>query len=93
MKQYCYCRVSSLDQSTTIQKEILSKAYPDAVILEEKASGTDRNGRPTLELLMTIIGKGDTLIVWKLDRLARNMRDLMNLVHELEQGGASLLGS
>ena len=91
MKQYCYCRVSSLDQSTTIQKEILSKAYPDAVILEEKASGTDRNGRPTLELLMTIIGKGDTLIVWKLDRLARNMRDLMNLVHELEQGGASLL--
>ena len=91
MKTYCYCRVSTLDQSTTIQNEVLSQAYPDAVILEEKASGTKLSNRPSLELLMNVIGQGDKLVVWKLDRLARNMRDLMNIVHDLEQAGASLV--
>ncbi|MBE9397104.1 recombinase family protein [Pontibacterium sp. N1Y112] len=90
MTTFAYCRVSTLDQDTVIQEEALRKAYPDAVIRTEKASGTTTDGRPVLELLMDMISDGDKLVVWKLDRLARNMNDLTNLVQTLEDKGASL---
>ncbi|CAM3705655.1 recombinase family protein [Parendozoicomonas haliclonae] len=90
-KTYCYARVSTTDQDTRVQKDILSTAYPEAVVMEEKASATSRDNRPNLELLLTLISEGDRLVVWKLDRLARNMRDLTQIVHELELKGASLV--
>jgi DNA invertase Pin-like site-specific DNA recombinase len=90
MRTYAYCRVSTLDQDTSIQETALKAAYPDAVIQTEKASGTSTDGRPGLQMLLNMARKGDRIVVWKLDRLARNMRDLSEIVHQLEQRGASL---
>ena len=90
MTTFAYCRVSTLDQDTTIQEQALKKAYPDAVIRAEKASGTTTEGRPVLELVLDMMTSGDKLVVWKLDRLARNMKDLSDIVHTLEEKGASL---
>ncbi|WP_286238947.1 recombinase family protein [Neptuniibacter halophilus] len=90
MTTFAYCRVSTLDQDTTIQEEAIHKAYPDAVIRTEKASGKTTEGREVLELILDMVSKGDKLVVWKLDRLARNMNDLTNIVQTLEDKGASL---
>ncbi|UTW04516.1 recombinase family protein [Amphritea atlantica] len=90
MTTFAYCRVSTLDQDTTIQEEALRKAYPDAVVRTEKASGTTTEGRPVLELILEMVGAGDKVVVWKLDRLARNMNDLTNIVQVLEDKGSSL---
>jgi len=87
---FAYCRVSTLDQNPTMQAEAIRAKYPDAIIREEKASATTRNGREVLALLMEMIGEGDRLVVWKLDRLARNMLDLLQIVQELEAKGAAL---
>lgn len=87
---FAYCRVSTLDQNSTMQVEAIKARYPGAIIREETASATSRNGRPVLDLLMQMIGEGDRLVVWKLDRLARNMLDLLKLVEELEGKRASL---
>ena len=60
------------------------------VVRTEKASGRSREGRSELEALMDFIRPGDSLVVAKLDRLGRSTRDVLNLVHELEQKGANL---
>ena len=90
MKTFAYCRVSSLDQDESMQADAILKRYPDAHIIREKASATSRDGRPKLEETLFHIRDGDKLVVWKLDRLARNMRDLSNIVAELEEKGAAL---
>lgn len=90
MTVFAYCRVSTAEQDTTAQREAIQRRYPSAVVREEKASGTTRGGRPILDLLLEVLSKGDVLVVWKLDRLARNLLDLQNLVAEVEAKGASL---
>ncbi|WP_415895278.1 recombinase family protein [Neptuniibacter sp. PT34_22] len=90
MTTFAYCRVSSLDQDTTIQEAAIRTVYPDAIIRTEKASGTTTVGREVLEILLEMISTGDKLVVWKLDRLARNMNDLTNIVQTLEDKGAAL---
>lgn len=90
MTTFAYCRVSTLDQNTGLQEEAILKAHPEAVIRHEKKSGTTREGRDVLALLLDMISNGDRLVVWKLDRLARNLNDLTNIVDLLEKKGASL---
>lgn len=90
MTTFAYCRVSTTDQNTEMQSEAILKAYPDAIIRNEKKSGTSTKGREVLNLLLDMIGSGDKLVVWKLDRLARNMGDLMAIVSLLEDRGATL---
>lgn len=84
-----YARVSTADQKTDTQVERL-KAAGCEVIRQEKVSGRSREGRSELETIMDFIRPGDQLAVVKLDRLGRATRDVLNLVHELEQKGASL---
>jgi DNA invertase Pin-like site-specific DNA recombinase len=84
-----YARVSSLGQDTATQTEKL-KAAGCTIIRTEKVSGGSREGRTELASVLEFIRPGDTLTVVKLDRLGRNTRDVLNLVHELEQRGASL---
>lgn len=84
-----YARVSSLSQDTAIQVERLRQAGCD-VIREEKASGRSRDGRTELETILDFIRPGDTLVTAKLDRLGRSTRDVLNLVHELDERGAFL---
>jgi DNA invertase Pin-like site-specific DNA recombinase len=90
MALFAYTRVSTLDQNTGLQEADILKRYPDAVVRTEKASGTSLKGRPVLELLLDMVSEGDKLVVWKLDRLARNMIDLLSIVDTLEERGASL---
>ncbi|WP_321530881.1 recombinase family protein [uncultured Desulfuromonas sp.] len=87
---FCYSRVSTLDQDTTMQEEALKASYPDAVHRSETGSGTTTKGREVLALLLDMMHQGDKLVVWKLDRLARNMHDLSTIVEALESKGASL---
>lgn len=87
---FTYARVSSLDQNTDMQAQALTKAYPNGILRTEKASGSSMNDRPVLGLILEMINQGDKLVVWKLDRLARNMNDLTKIVATLDSRGASL---
>jgi DNA invertase Pin-like site-specific DNA recombinase len=84
-----YARVSSTDQDLTVQLEAL-KAAGCTKVFSEKASGTSRNGRQELEALLDYVREGDTLVVMRIDRLARSLRDLQNLVHDLQEKGVHL---
>lgn len=90
MTIFAYARVSSDNQCTEVQSDIIKATYPDAVIREEIASATTRNNRPVLDLLLDVIGPSDKLVVYKLDRLARNMKDLLDIVDTLKEKKASL---
>jgi len=89
MPLYGYARVSTLDQDLTIQHTAL-KAAGCEVIRAEKASGTRRDGRSELQVLLDFVHAGDTLVVTRIDRLARSLKDLQDIVHELKAKGASL---
>jgi DNA invertase Pin-like site-specific DNA recombinase len=84
-----YARVSTVGQDTATQKTKL-KAAGCTLIRTETVSGSSRNGRSELASILDFIRPSDVLIVVKLDRLGRNTRDVLNLVHELEEKGASL---
>lgn len=84
-----YARVSTADQKTDTQVAAL-KAAGCSVVRKEKVSGRSRDGRTELETILDFIRPGDTLVVTKLDRLGRSTRDVLNLVHELSEKGASL---
>ena len=86
---YGYARVSTLDQDPTIQEETLRKAGCD-IIRSEKVSGTSRKGREELERLLEFLRPGDTLMVTRIDRLARSMGDLQDIVRSLKEMGVSL---
>jgi DNA invertase Pin-like site-specific DNA recombinase len=86
---YGYARVSSTDQDLAIQRQALKAAGCD-VIREEKVSGTSRKGRTELQNLMDFLHKGNTLVVTRIDRLARSVKDLQDIVHELKAKGVTL---
>lgn len=80
-------RVSKADgsQTTDLQRDALIVAGVDEDhIYEDKASGK-LDARPGLDAALKALREGDTLIVWKLDRLGRDLRHLVNTVHELEK--------
>ena len=80
-----YARVSTQDQNPDLQIDAL-KASGCERIFEEKASGAKRN-RPELKTAIKYARTGDTLMVWKLDRLARSMKQLVETVEGLEEIG------
>ena len=84
-----YARVSTTGQDTAIQEAALRTASCDIIRLE-KASGGSREGRSELASIIEFIRPGDVLVVSKLDRLGRNTRDVLNLVHQLDEKGACL---
>ena len=89
MAIYGYARVSTTDQDLGIQQEAL-KAAGCGVIRAEKASGTRRDGRTELQVLLDFLQPGDVVTVTRIDRLARSMKDLQDIVHEIKAKGASL---
>lgn len=80
-----YARVSTQDQNLELQKEAL-KTAGCTVIFEDKVSGS-RSDRPGLAKLMDVLREGDSIIVWKLDRLGRSLKHLVGLVADLEKRG------
>ncbi len=80
-----YMRVSKADgsQATDLQRDALvSAGVSENHIYEDKASGK-LDARPGLDAALKALRQGDTLVVWKLDRLGRDLRHLVNTVHDL----------
>lgn len=84
-----YARVSTQDQDTAAQIAAL-KASGCELIFEEKVTG-GRWERPELHRLLGQIRKGDVLVVWKLDRLSRSLKDLLTLMERIQRAGAGFL--
>jgi DNA invertase Pin-like site-specific DNA recombinase len=76
-----YARVSTPDQTTQLQEDALAKAGCDRIVCETASGKTTQ--RPQLERLLAGLEPGDTLMVWKLDRLGRSVTDLVNIVSGL----------
>lgn len=76
-----YARISTVDQNLTLQKEALEKAGCER-IYEDEMSGTKDN-RPGLNKALEMLRENDTLVVWKLDRLGRSVKSLIELVSDL----------
>lgn len=86
---YGYARVSTTDQDLSIQEAALEEAGC-MVVFAEKKSGTKRDGRTELQILMECVREGDTIVVTRIDRLARSCKDLQDIVHELKAKGVDL---
>ena len=86
-----YHRVSSASQSLDLGREALIKAgVPENRIYEEKESGKSKDNRPQLQAMIKALREGDECVVHKLDRLARNAKDLLTIVESITNAGASL---
>ncbi|GAA1681327.1 MULTISPECIES: recombinase family protein [Actinomycetes] len=87
-----YMRVSKADgsQATDLQRDaLLAAGIEPAQLYEDKASGK-KEDRPELVSCLRSLRDGDTLMVWKLDRLGRDLRHLVNIVHDLTERGIGL---
>jgi DNA invertase Pin-like site-specific DNA recombinase len=89
MSLFGYARVSTLGQDLSIQEGAL-RAAGCQTIRSEKKSGTQRGARTELQILLDFLREGDTLVVTRIDRLARSMKDLQDIVHELKARGVAL---
>jgi len=87
--KYGYARVSTTDQDLTIQIDALKNAGCET-IRQEKVSGTSIKGRDELNTLLEFLREGDELVVTRIDRLARSIRDLQNIVYDLDKKGVVL---
>lgn len=83
-----YARVSTKDQDLSLQLDALQKAGC-AKIYREQITGSTRD-RPELQKMLDQLREGDVVVVWKLDRLARSLKDLVSLVNEMQESGAEL---
>jgi DNA invertase Pin-like site-specific DNA recombinase len=77
-----YARVSTIDQNLALQKDALEKAGCEK-IFTDTASGAKAE-RKGLEEALSYVRKGDTLVVWRLDRLGRSLRDLIDTISKLD---------
>ena len=87
--KYGYARVSTRDQDLSIQETAL-KAAGCELIRAEKMSGTKREGRTELDLLLQFVRAGDELVITRIDRLARSIGDLQDIVRALKAKGVTL---
>jgi DNA invertase Pin-like site-specific DNA recombinase len=81
-----YARVSTQDQDASAQVEALQAAGCERIYQEQASGG--RWNRPELERLLDQLRQGDVVIVWKLDRLGRSLKDLLRTLERVEQAGA-----
>ncbi|MBB3938158.1 recombinase family protein [Aureimonas phyllosphaerae] len=86
---YGYARVSTTDQDLSIQEAAL-QAAGCTVIRSEKKTGTTTKGRDALQTLIEFAHEGDTIVVTRIDRLARSIADLASIVRDLEAKGIAL---
>jgi DNA invertase Pin-like site-specific DNA recombinase len=84
--KYGYARVSTDDQHADMQRTALKKAGCTKIFTDDGISGATTN-RPSLRRCLKALKRGDTLIVWKLDRLGRSLRDLIGMLDDLKARG------
>ena len=89
MTVWGYARVSSAEQSLDIQLTALATAGAET-IRSEKMSGTSRQGRKELDRLLSEVLPGDSIIITRIDRLARSIVDLLTIVDDLKRRGVTL---
>lgn len=82
-----YARVSTSDQNLSLQIDSLEQVGCKK-IFEDKISGA-KDDRPGLNQAIEMLREGDTLVVWKLDRLGRSLKSLITLIGELEERGVN----
>ena len=87
--KYGYARVSSSGQDLEVQIDALTAAGCET-IRQEKVSGTSIQGRDELNTLLEFMRDGDELVITRIDRLARSIRDLQNIVYDLNKKGVTL---
>ena len=80
-----YARVSTSEQDLSLQLDALKRAECER-IFQDKASGSHTN-RPGLQEALSYMRQGDVLVVWKLDRIARSLKHLLEIVAQLEERG------
>ena len=80
-----YERVSSDDQCLALQRDALNKAGCDRIFSEKMSSA--KADRPELTAAIAFLRTGDTLVVWRLDRLGRSLKDLLTIVEDLNARG------
>lgn len=87
-----YMRVSKADgsQTTDLQRDALLGAGVDADLLYEDMASGKLTDRPQLDACLKALREGDTLVVWKLDRLGRDLRHLVTIVDDLTKRGVGL---
>jgi DNA invertase Pin-like site-specific DNA recombinase len=87
-----YMRVSKADGSQVLDLQrdaLLATGIDSSKLYEDKASGS-HDDRPGLDACLKALRAGDTLVIWKLDRLGRNLRHLVNLIHDLTRQAIGL---
>lgn len=83
-----YARVSTIEQNLAMQVEALKRAgVAESRIHVEKVSASSKR-RPKLDWAISILRPGDTLVVWKLDRIARSMQDMLDRMEKIKSAGA-----
>jgi len=87
--KYGYARVSTRDQSLNLQIDALKKSKCDK-IYKEVAKGA-KTDRPKLDELLSILKHGDTLVIWKLDRLGRSLQHLVKLFNDLIKNNINII--
>lgn len=85
MMQIGYARVSTADQTLALQKDALTAAKCTPIYTDTMSGTRDR--RPGLEQALSHLRTGDTLVVWRLDRLGRSLKHLIDTIQDLEQRG------
>src|SRR3954453_19467665 len=80
-----YARVSTVDQNLALQRDALAEAGCQKIFTEQMSGAV--TDRPALHEALAFARSGDTLIVWKLDRLARSMKQLIETIEELRLKG------
>ncbi len=83
-----YARVSTEDQNLDLQRDALTRAGCERVF-EDRRSGAKAD-RPAFTAALDYARSGDSLVVWRLDRLGRSLSDLIALVRRMEEGGVQL---
>lgn len=84
-----YARVSTEDQNLDLQRDALRRAGCEK-IFEEKISGRAGTKRPALEAALAYLRPEDQLVVWKIDRLGRSLREMLDTAHGLQERGMKL---
>lgn len=92
MARVGYGRVSTLDQNALMQHDLLTAAGCERIFLDEGVSGAKAN-RPELDRCLEYLRPGDVLVVTKLDRLGRSVRNLIDLAENLREHGIDLVAT
>lgn len=82
-----YARVSTVDQNLDLQRSALESGCCEQIIEDHGMSGSEKH-RPGLEEAIGLLKEGDTLVVWRLDRLGRSLVDLIDILEKLAERGA-----